>query len=276
MSPALAAGPPAVPETLTTARGDVVAYDHHRAAPGGDLPAVVFVAGAGPWRAIDPTTTRTAELLAARGVDAVVHDRVGRGGSAVAGPVSLDREVAALAALTDLVGPAVLVGHSSGCSIALFAAAHGLPVAALALWEAPLAPPGSGGQAWADEVDRLLDAGDLDGALGAYMRDMPPEILEAVRATPAMVDQAGSLRPDAHSLAWAESASHAELLGHLRVPVLAMVGEQTYDVMEPAARSVADAVPGGRWRRVPGEQHGWEPEAMAEVLDAFVREAAAR
>jgi pimeloyl-ACP methyl ester carboxylesterase len=276
MSPSGAGGPPSVTDTLTTSLGDAIAYDHHRPTAVADVPAVVFVAGAGPWRAIDPTTTRTAELLAARGVTAVVHDRVGRGASAASGPVSLEREVAALAALTDLVGPAVLVGHSSGCSIALYAAAHGLPVAGLALWEAPLAPPGSGGREWAEEIDRLLDAGDLDGALAAYMRDMPPEILEAVRATPAMVDQAGSLRPDAHSLAWAESAPHAELFGHLRVPVLAMVGEQTYDVMEPAARSVAAAVPGARWQRVPGAEHGWEPEAMAEVLHGFAGEAAAR
>ena len=165
----------------------------------------------------------------------------------------------------------MLCGHSSGCSIALYAAAHGLPVAGLALWEAPLAPPGSGAVEWAAQVDGLLDAGDLDGALTAYMQDMPPEILEAVRAIPAMVDQAGSLRADAQSLVWAESAPHAELFGHLRVPVLAMVGEQTYDVMVPAAgrsrrrcparagrgcRAPGTAGSRGRWRRSCGVRAG--------------------
>ena len=84
----------------------------------------------------------------------------------------------------------------------------------------------AGVREWAAEVNRRIDAGDLDGALTEYMRDMPPEILEVVRSIPAMVDQAGSLRPDADSLAWAESAPHAELFGGLRIPVLAMVGER--------------------------------------------------
>lgn len=252
-------------DTVTTSLGDRVAFDRR-----GTGPAVLFVAGAGPWREIDPVTTRTAELLAERGCTSVVHDRVGRGESFVPGPIALEREVAAIAALVEAVGgSAVLCGHSSGCSIALYAAAHGVPVSGLTLWEAPLAPPGSGGQEWSDGIDVLLDADDLDGALTAFMRDMPPEILEAVRAVPAMVDQAGSLRADAHSLAWAESAPHAELFGRLRVPVLAIVGEQTYDVMVPAAESVVAAVPGARWKRLPGAEHGWEPVPMADELAAF-------
>ena len=257
-------------DVLVTAAGDRVAYDLR-----GEGPALVFVAGAGPWRAIDPVTTETAELLAERGVRTVVHDRVGRGESFVPGPVDLGREVAAIEALVQVAGGrAALCGHSSGCSIALHAAVHGVPVTALALWEAPLAPPGSGAVAWAAEIDERLDAGDLDGALTAYMRDMPPEILEAVRAVPAMVDQAGSLRADAQSLVWAESAPHAELFGHLDVPVLAMVGSQTYDVMVPAAESIAAAVPGARWTRVPGSGHGWEPGPMADELAALVHAAA--
>lgn len=256
-------------DTLTTSHGDTVAYDRR-----GTGPAVVFVAGAGPWREIDPVTTRTAELISERGCTSVVHDRVGRGESAADGPVSLEREVAAIAALVEAVGgSAVLCGHSSGCSISLYAAVHGVPVSGLALWEAPLAPPGSGGQEWSDQVDAMLEAGDLDGALSTYMRDMPPEILDVVRGIAPMVSQAGSLRPDAHSLAWAESAPHAELFGHLRVPVLAMVGEQTYDVMVPAAESVAAAVPGARWARMPGAEHGWEPEPMADALAALAHEA---
>ena len=67
------------------------------------------------------------------------------------------------------------------------------------------------------------------------MKDVPPEILDIVTSIPAMVDKAGSLPPDADSLAWAESASHAELFAGIRVPVVALVGEQSYDdVIVPA------------------------------------------
>jgi pimeloyl-ACP methyl ester carboxylesterase len=253
-------------EFVTTALGDRVAYDLR-----GDGPALVFVAGAGPWRAMDETTTRTAELLAEAGVKTIVYDRLGRGESRVDGTITLERELAALHALIDVAGGrAMLCGHSSGCSISLKAAVDGLPVEGLALWEAPLGPPNSGGREWADGVNRHLDAGDLRGALLEYMKDMPPEILEIVMGIPAMVDQAASLRPDGESLAWAESAPHAVLFAGIRVAVLAMVGEQTYDLMVPAAESLVDAIPGAAWKRMPGSEHGWDPEPMAAELAAFV------
>jgi len=253
-------------EFVTTALGDRVAYDLR-----GHGPALVFIAGAGPWRAMDDTTTRTAELMAEAGVKTIVYDRLGRGESHVDGTITLERELAAVDALIGVAGgSAMLCGHSSGCSIALRAAVDGLPVDGLALWEAPLGPPNSGGSEWADAVNRHLDAGDLRGALLEYMQDMPPEILEIVMGIPAMVDQAESLRPDGESLAWAESAPHAELFSDIRVPVLAMVGEQTYDIMVPAAESLVEAIPGAAWKQMPGGEHGWDPEPMAAELAAFV------
>lgn len=252
---------------VTTATGDRVAYDRR-----GSGPALIFVPGAGPWRAIDPTTTETAELLVQQGVTTIVYDRVGRGESFAPGAIELDREVAAIAALIDAVGGgAVLCGHSSGCSISLYAAAAArLPVTGLALWEAPLAPPGSGAREWAETVSRHIDAGELESALRHYMRDMPPEILEFVLNTPAMVDQAGSLKADADSLVWAESAPHAKLFGGIAVPTVALIGAETYDIMRPAAESIAAAVPGATWREVPGAQHSWQPKAMADELAALV------
>jgi pimeloyl-ACP methyl ester carboxylesterase len=262
---------------LTTSRGDRVAYDVY-----GSGPAVLFVAGAGPYRAIDPVTTGTAERVAARGLTAVVHDRVGRGESRVAGRIGLDRELDAVAALLDAAGgSAVLVGHSSGCSIALAAAARGLPVDGLVLWEAPLDPPEEHGvvQAWVDEVDQRVQVGDLEGAMWHYMKDMPADFREGARrnrAFPDMVAQAGAYVADGESLAWASSAPLAELLADVRVPVLALVGQETVPGMAEAAQAVADAVPGARWERVPGAHHTWDVHAMADRIVAFVEETRAR
>jgi pimeloyl-ACP methyl ester carboxylesterase len=259
--------------TTTTSRGDRVAYDRY-----GSGPAVLFVAGAGPYRAVDPVTTATAERVAAHGLTAVVHDRVGRGESQVAGRIGLDRELDAITALLDATGgSAVLVGHSSGCSIALAAAARGLPVDGLVLWEAPLDPPEAHGavQAWVDEVDRRVRDGDLEGALWHYMRDMPEEFRAGARRSPAfpdMVAQAGAYVADGESLAWASSAPLAELLADVRVPVLALVGQETFPGMAEAAQAVADAVPGARWERVPGAHHTWDVPAMADRIVAFTAE----
>ncbi|GAB2640846.1 alpha/beta fold hydrolase [Nocardia goodfellowii] len=254
---------------LTTSRGDRVAYDLR-----GSGPALIFIAGAGPYRAIDPTTTATAELAARQGITTIVYDRLGRGESKVDGPIDLARELAAVAALIGAAGgSAVLCGHSSGCSLALAAAVRGLAVTGLALWEAPLGPPDSGAREWAAEVDRRIDAGDLEGAMRYYMKDMPPEFFETWRQSPEFPDlvaQAGSLRADGESLVWAESAPLTELLATVRVPVLTMVGEQTYPVMHEAADSLVAALPGATKKEMPGANHTWAPEPMAKELVEFV------
>lgn len=252
---------------VTTTEGDRVGYDRR-----GTGPTVIFVAGAGPWRAIDLETDATAEILAEAGVGSIVYDRVGRGESFAPGPISLQREIAAVAALVEVAGgSAVLCGHSSGCSISLYAAAHGIPVDGLALWEAPLAPPGSGAEAWATEIDNRLDRGDLQGALAHYMKDMPAEILEIVQQVPGMIDQAGSLRADAESLVWAESAHHEDLFGAISVATRALIGEQSYDIMLPAAESIAQAIEKATWKRIAGADHSWQPDAMAAELVDLVR-----
>ena len=256
-------------EYATTSRGDRVAYDKR-----GSGPALIFVAGAGPFRAIDPGTTHTAELAAQQGITTIVYDRLGRGESAVEGRIDLNRELDALAALLEVAGGrAVLCGHSSGCSISLAAAASGMPVDGLALWEAPLGPENGGALEWADEFDRLVSAGDLEVAQLHYMKDMPPQFLDGVRHSPMwapLVAQAPSNRPDAESLAWAESAPLASLLSGVRMPVEALVGEETFPVMVDAAGLIVAAIPGAIGKRMPGANHSWNPEPMAAELAAFV------
>ena len=256
-------------EFVITSQGDRVAFDRR-----GSGPALIFIAGAGPFRAIDPTTTATAELAAQLGISTIVYDRLGRGESMVDGRIDLERELAAVAALIDIAGgSAVLCGHSSGCSIALAAAASGLPVDGLVLWEAPLGPQDGPAREWAAEVDRRITAGDLEGALLYYMKDMPSEFLAGVRASPmwpGMVAQVGSQRPDGESLAWAESAPLAELFASIRVPVEVLVGEETFPVMITAAGAIVAAITGATQKRMPGAKHSWEPEPMAAELATFV------
>jgi pimeloyl-ACP methyl ester carboxylesterase len=294
-------------EFTTTARGDRVAYDLL-----GSGPAIVFVAGAGPFRAIDPCTNETAEHAAGLGLTTLVFDRLGRGESVASGVLSLDRELDALRAVIEVAGgSAVLCGHSSGCSISLHAAAAGLPVTGLALWEAPLAGDAAQTRAWSDEVERLIDAGDFPGALSHYMKDMPPEWLAEMKATPEWEYIAAGVtsnRADGQSMAWATAALEAAAAGtvageaagawagagagagdaypagadvagplaSIRVPVLSMYGLETFPEMPVAAERIAAAIPGTVVKAVPGAEHSWEPEPMAHELAAFVKTAAAR
>lgn len=256
-------------EYVITTKGDRIAYDRRGSGPG-----VVFIAGAGPFRALDPWTSETAELAAALGITTIVYDRLGRGESPAAGRIDLERELAAVAALIESAGgSAVLVGHSSGCSISLAGAASGLAVDGLVLWEPPLGLIRGGARDWAAEVERRIEAGDLDGALAHYMKDMPPEWLEGARQSPTYpetVARVPSYRADGESLAWAESAPPAELFRDIRVPVEVLLGSETFPEMFGAAELIAGAIPGATWRQVPGANHIWEPAAFAPKLAEFV------
>lgn len=250
---------------VETAAGDRVAYDSY-----GEGSAVVFVAGAGPSRETDPITTQTAKQLAGEGFTAIVYDRLGRGESLVDGPIHLDRELEALGALLQLTGPAVLVGHSSGCAIALKAAVDGMPVAGLVLWEAPIGAIVGGAQPWSDELGRRIDAGALESAQEHYMKDMPPEWLEAAKNSPAwpvIVQRVVSLRADAEALGWAESAG----LGGIHVPVAVLVGEDTVPGMTESAQKLAAAIPGATRATRPGKNHAWEPLPMAQFIAGFAK-----
>ncbi|PUB27181.1 pimeloyl-ACP methyl ester carboxylesterase [Promicromonospora sp. AC04] len=254
----------------TTSQGDRVAYDLY----GGSGPALVFVAGAGPYRAVDPITTPTARLVADAGLTAVVFDRLGRGESPADGRLDLERELAAVAAMIDVAGgSAVLCGHSSGCSISLAAADAGLPVDGLALWEAPLGEPADKTRTWADEILRHLDAEDYVGATEKYMEDMPPEWLAGMKSAPDWPESAKSSRSqraDAQSLAWAQQALEDGTLD-ITVPVLAMYGTATFPEMPVAAASIVASVEQGAEKELPGAMHSWEPEPMAAELAAFAR-----
>jgi pimeloyl-ACP methyl ester carboxylesterase len=225
-------------------------------------------------------TTETAERAAELGLTTVVFDRLGRGESPAEGVLDLEREIAAIAAVIEVAGgSAVLCGHSSGCSLALRAAAAGLPVTGLALWEAPVASAAAETEAWSDEIERLLDLGDFPAAQRHYMKDMPPEWLAGVEALPEWpLIAAGvrSTRADAQSLVWATAALESGGLSSIDVPVLCAYGRRTFPEMPVGAELIAAAVSRGTVKELPGADHSWEAESMAAELAEFTHRVAAR
>ena len=260
---------------VTTSRGDEVAYDVV-----GDGPTVVLVSGAGSLRG-DAGVAETAQLLAGAGVRSVVPDRLGRQGPSTSGPdepqrYDLDRELEVLAAvLAENGGRAVLCGHSSGGAISLRAAAAGLPVTGLVLWEAPLFTPADRAAEWSAGLDERLDAGELEAAQEWYMRDMPPEWLAGAKASPAwpaIYAASPGLRADAEAVAWATAGlASGRLRDVVGVPVLAVHGTSTHPGMPVAARLVADVLPQAEVREVGGAGHAWDPAAFAPVLATFAK-----
>src|SRR5262245_18085187 len=129
-------------ETSTITSNDGTRIEFDRIGTG---PAIVII-GAGPTdRTIN---TPVAELLATE-FTVYNYDRRARGGSGDTQPYDVDREYEDLAAVIDAGGGSALVYGSSGGAVrALEAAARGLPITKLGLWESsfylddePVRPP---------------------------------------------------------------------------------------------------------------------------------------
>ncbi|XIE80308.1 alpha/beta fold hydrolase [Streptomyces sp. SBR177] len=119
--------------------GTRIAYERY-----GDGPPVILVSGA-------PGTARGELPLAgllARRYSVVAYDRRGRGASGGTGPCAVEREIADLAALVDAVGgaagTAAVHGTACGGALALAAAAAGVPVGPVSVYEPPYGPEDSG------------------------------------------------------------------------------------------------------------------------------------
>ncbi|GAT73555.1 alpha/beta hydrolase fold protein [Microbacterium sp. HM58-2] len=254
--------------TVVTARGDRIVYDD-LGSPG--QVTAVFLAGAGPTRAEDPVTLATGEAFAARGGRAFVPDRLGRGESTSAGPIGLEAQLDAIDALAaEAHAPVILIGHSSGCALAMLAASRVADLAGVVLWEAPLGLFEGGAPMWWASVREAIDAGDLEEAVARYMVGMPPEWLEELKKSPAYPRVVLGWVPDGEALAEVEERGYSDVLASATAPVVAVYGTETFAGMAETAAAIADAAADGHAEELAGAWHSWEPEAMAERLERLV------
>src|SRR5512136_3089047 len=118
----------------------------------GHGPAIILVSGAlGDRSAAAPLTP-----LLSPHFTVLAYDRRGRGDSGDTAPYAVEREVEDIDALvTEAGGSAFVYGHSSGAVLALEAAARGLAITRLALYEPPFIVDNSHPPVSADYVARL-------------------------------------------------------------------------------------------------------------------------
>lgn len=262
--------------TVISRDGTSIAYDRE-----GSGPPVILVGGAFQFRAFDPTTKQLAKLLAGRGYSVINYDRRGRGQSSHEVTMTLADSIADLWAIVselertgDADAGVALFGNSSGGAIALAGAAAGLPVNALVVFEVPLdAEGGNEGAEFLAGLRERIAGDDPDAVVEYFMKDMPPEWLAQSKSSPSwslMVRIGPSLEADAESLAWTQSAPHAELFGRIPAPALVLVGEETLDVMAPAADAIVAAMPNAERRTIPAAGHQWQPEDMAATIADFL------
>jgi pimeloyl-ACP methyl ester carboxylesterase len=258
---------------VTSKDGTSIAYDRQGAGP-----AVILVGGG----LVDPATGRAgrwenAPLATelAQWCTVYNYDRRGRSDSGDTLPYAVEREVEDLEALiAEAGGSAHLYGVSSGGALALAAAAAGIAVERLAVYEVPYMVGEEASQRWRDYVQRLgavLAEGRRGDAVELFMRvaGASEQDIAGAKGSPMWP----GLEAVAHTLAY-----DAACLGDGRPPTarLAAITRPTLvatgggaDWFEQAADAIAASIPRAERVTLAGQSHVVDPKALAPVLQRF-------
>jgi pimeloyl-ACP methyl ester carboxylesterase len=245
----------------------------------GSGPALVIVDGAFCYRENGPAM-ELARVLAEH-FTVYAYDRRGRGQSDSLGPYSIEREIDDLRAVVAAAGgSAAVLGISSGAALALEAAANGVGVERLVLYEPPLIEEAGQPRSYAAaraELQTLTASGDRAGATRFFLTD----VMGVPRAF-------SYLMPFVMHRTWVNNTSVAHTLiydlailddwprlkkrsGSIQAPSLVVAGEKSPQSVRDAAATVAAMLPNARAVYLKGQNHNLQPTALAPVLYDFLR-----
>jgi pimeloyl-ACP methyl ester carboxylesterase len=253
-------------ETVTSADGTVIAYDH-----AGDGPPLIVSVGAFCTR---QTFAAPGELR--QRFTVITYDRRGRGDSGDTEPFAPEREYEDLAAVAAAAGPEppFVFGHSSGAAIALRAAAAGLPVAGIAAYEAPFLNQDTPLPAIdpADHIRRLVSSGRNGEAVAFWMSEvvrLPGEMLAQMDGAPWVksLEPLASTLP--YDLAVAAGGVPTAELAKITAPVLVLGGKNSPGWFQRSVAEQAAATPGAQLEMLDGYDHNAPPEVITPILIEF-------
>lgn len=250
--------------TVRSADGTTIAYERS-----GDGPAIVLVGGAFN----DRTTSRAVAAALAEDFTVFGYDRRGRGDSGDTAPYAVQREIEDLAALIGAAGgTAYLYGISSGAILAALAAAAGLPVAGLALFEPPfrVGPHDGSGVALAPRLAELVSAGRRGDAVECFLRDavgLPADQVRGMRDQPMwpwLEMMAPSLVHDA--TVSGDGSLPADRLATITASTVVLDSTGSPQWLRDATGATAEAVPGARRVSLEGGFHEVPADRLAAEL----------
>jgi pimeloyl-ACP methyl ester carboxylesterase len=254
-------------DTVASQDGTTIAFDRT-----GDGPPLILV-NAGPTDR--NVNAALAGLLAAQ-FTVLNYDRRGRGDSGDTAPYAVDREYEDLDAVIDAGGgPACVFGNSGGGILALEAAARGLAITKLAVWEPPYVLDGTRPPAPKDyqqQLRGLLAVGRRGDMVELFMTQavgLPAEFVAPLRASPFFP----SMEAVAHALVYdamvvGDFSLPTGRLATVKAPTLVVDGGQT-PWLTTAADAVASALPDAQRRSLQGQPHNVDAAAIAPVLADF-------
>jgi pimeloyl-ACP methyl ester carboxylesterase len=241
----------------------------------GQGPAVILVDGALCYRSFGPMP-KLAPLLAPN-FTVYFYDRRGRGDSDNKKPYAVEREIEDLEALIkEAGGSAFVLGLSSGAALALHAAARGLNIKKLAIYEPPFMVAENGHRPPADheaQLNNLIAADRRGEAVSFFMTKMvgaPAIFAFIMRLLPLW----SKLKAVAHTLPhdaaiMGDFSLPTKLVASVTVPTLVMGGGKSPANLRHAVEAVADALPGAKRRILEGQTHNVSLKVLAPVLKEF-------
>ena len=257
-------------QTTKSADGTVIAYDRAGEGP----PLIVAVGAFCDRRSFVPPAGLTERFTV------YTYDRRGRGDSGDTQPYSVDLELADLAAVVAAASSAVAsgavyaYGHSSGGALVLRAAAHGVPLTAVASYEAPFVVPGTREVAKepADRIREMVAAGRRGDAVRYWMTSVvaaPPQVLTMMEGSPAWPGLEALAHTLPYDIALTGDQGVPASLAAIAMPVLVLGGGTSPDWFHRAVAETAAVIPGARLVMMEGYDHGVPPEVIAPVLTEF-------
>ena len=260
-----------MPHVVST-DGTAIAFDR----VGDGLP-VILVVGAFNDRA---TGAPLATFLAQH-FTVFNYDRRGRGASGDTAPYAVDREVDDIAALiAEAGGAAAVFGYSSGAILAFEAAARGLAITRLALYDPPYTVAAGPNQRvdHAAILAEMIASGRRGDAVEYFQTQLvgiPEAVVAQIRHAPfrpALEAIAPTLVYDAAIVAG--GALPTEVAATVTVPTLVVAGGAS-PFMRAAAHALATAMPNGQARILEDQTHDIDPSVLGPALEAFLAPALA-
>lgn len=247
--------------TVTSKDRTAIAYDQS-----GEGPAIILVLGAFNDRAAGVPLALTLQQR----FTVFNYDRRGRGESGDSATYAVEREFEDIDALIHQAGGSARVfGYSSGAILALRAAAHGLAISQLALYEPP--PTGAKAGELAPQLSELIAAGRRGDAVELFQTDaigIPAEVVTKMRFAPFRPVLERMAQTLVYESMLLRALPHG-LITSVRIPTLVLDGEASPEVMRQSARAMADALPDGQSRTLKNQSHEIDPAVVGPVLEEF-------
>jgi pimeloyl-ACP methyl ester carboxylesterase len=255
---------------VTSKDGTIIAFDQS-----GSGPSLILVDGALCSRDFGPMP-KLAALLAPH-FTVINYDRRGRNQSGDTKPYAVEREIKDIEALINAAGgSAFVVGFSSGAALSIAAAASGLNITKLALYEPPFRVDDEGHQAPPDSLEQLktmIAADRRADAVKFFIHNvvgLPSIAVFIMQLMPIFK----KLKAAAHTLPYdltilGDMTLPEKKAASIKIPTLIAGGDKSQVMLRHTVKKLSEVMPNNQLKILMGQTHNVSEKAIAPVLVEF-------